>query len=344
MVGTLAGVGGFLVADRVTDDGTQLQAQGPAANGTSLELRGEPLDIQGVLARVQPAVVAIRTTSTRGAGAGTGMIITPDGEVLTNAHVVQGASRIEVTLEGEVAARPADLVGADSLADLALLRIRGASGLPAVELGKSAPLRVGDEVVAIGNALALPGGPTVTTGIVSAKDRSIDQLEGLIQTDAAINPGNSGGPLVDAAGRVVGINTAVLRGGASAAEGIGLAIAMDTAIPVIDDLRKGGNVAQSKAFMGVSTQDLTDAVRERITTTATSGAVISEIVPGSPAAAADLRRFDVITRINGTDIRSSAAVVTEVRRHQPGERVAVQLYRGSERVNVTVTLANRDDF
>jgi len=344
LFGALAGVGGYVAADRAESDDTTVQAQGDATNGATFELRGEPLDIQGVLGKVQPAVVAIRTTSTRGAGAGTGMIITPDGEVLTNAHVVQGASRIEVTLEGEVAARQADLVGADSLADLALLRIRGASQLRTVELGESAPLRVGDEVVAIGNALALPGGPTVTTGIVSAKDRSIDQLEGLIQTDAAINPGNSGGPLVDAAGRVIGINTAVLRGGASAAEGIGLAIAMDTAIPVIDDLRKGGAVALSKAFLGVSTQDLTDAVRDRIATTATSGAVISELVPNAPAAAADLRRFDVITRIDSTDIRSSAAVVTEVRRHQPGDRVAVQLYRGGDRITVNVTLANRDDF
>jgi serine protease Do len=202
-------------------------------------------DIQAILAKVEPAVVTIRTQlASQGRffvarGAGTGVILTSDGEVLTNAHVVEGATSIEVTLAGETQARRADLVGIDPGNDLALLRVRGATGLPTAELGSSSALRVGDHVVAIGNALALDGGLTVTDGIVSALNRTISDrtihLEDLIQTDAAINPGNSGGPLVNAAGQVVGINTVV----AGDAQNIGFALAIDRAKPVIEQLRSG---------------------------------------------------------------------------------------------------------
>src|SRR5436309_14143850 len=165
------------------------------------------------------------------------MILTADGEVLTNAHVVDGATDIEVTLIGERTARAADVVGVDTTADVALIKIRNASGLPTVKLGSSADLRVGDSVVAIGNALDLGATPTVTEGIVSALNRSIDapdeSLAGLIQTDAAINPGNSGGPLVDAKGEVVGIDTAI----AGDAQNIGFALAIDNVKPIVDDLR-----------------------------------------------------------------------------------------------------------
>jgi S1-C subfamily serine protease len=199
-----------------------LDPAGPATTtvvqvASSSRLASGSLDVAAVVAKVEPAVVSVTASGGQGplgsASAGSGVIVSADGEVVTNAHVVEGARTITVTLAGESSARTAELVGLDSAADLALLRIKGASGLTAATLASSAGLRVGDDVVAIGNALALEGGPTVTRGIVSALGRSLDSggvsMQGLIQTDAAISSGNSGGPLVNAAGEVVGINTAV---------------------------------------------------------------------------------------------------------------------------------------
>ena len=176
-------------------------------NGSSLV---HPRDVQGVLSQVEPAVVAIDSQSGGSAGsgdfveaAGTGMILTPDGEVLTNNHVVSGASSVTVTLFGQTKALPAHVLGTDPSVDVALIQIDHASGLPTVTLGDSAKTRVGDSVLAIGNALALAGGPSVTEGIVSAENRTLsaqndsgqtENLTGLLQTDAAINPGNSGDP------------------------------------------------------------------------------------------------------------------------------------------------------
>src|SRR6266540_3708851 len=176
--------------------------------------------------------------------AGSGIILTSDGEVLTNAHVVNGASSIKVTLNGESQSRTATLVGIDTSADLALLKITGASGLPTVTIGKSSEMAVGDDVVAIGNALALQGGPTVTSGIVSALNRSIDtdsgRMTGLIQTDAAISSGNSGGPLVNAAGQVIGINSAAAASTQNTtAQNIDFAIPIDKAMTVVQQLRSG---------------------------------------------------------------------------------------------------------
>jgi S1-C subfamily serine protease len=275
--------------------------------------------------------------------AGTGMVLTSDGEVLTNNHVVEGASVIEVTLNGERTPRRADLVGAEPDADLALLKIRDASGLPTAPLGSSAGARVGDDVVAIGNALALPGGPTVTEGIISAKDRTLREagLDGLIQTDAAINRGNSGGPLVNAAGEVIGINTAVIRGGGSEAEGIGLAIAIDTAKPIIEALRNGGIPAADRPFLGVSSQDLTPEIRENIDSPADAGAVIAEVVPGSAADEAGLQRLDVIVRIDGRDVQGAVNVGSSIRTKKPGDTVDIEYYRGEEKRTTTATLGTR---
>ncbi|HZQ27858.1 MAG TPA: trypsin-like peptidase domain-containing protein, partial [Acidimicrobiales bacterium] len=180
---------------------TTAPAAGPAPGGT--------LDLKGILAKVEPAVIDIRVTAGRGLDEGTGIVITADGYALTNAHVVANGSQITVRIPGTTQSRPATLVGADSAHDIALIRITGAGGLTTATLGSSAAVQVGDDVVAIGNALGLGGDPTVTRGIVSALNRTLGNLNGLIQTDAAINPGNSGGPLVNSAGQVVGINTAV---------------------------------------------------------------------------------------------------------------------------------------
>jgi putative serine protease PepD len=218
----------------------------------------KPADVQEVLAKVEPAVVSIDTTAvTRGGdgtveGAGTGMILTTDGEVLTNNHVVAAATSVTVTLFGQTNPRPARVIGTDPTQDLALVQIENVKGLPTVQLGDSNLALVGDNVLAIGNALALAGGLTVTEGIVSSKNRSLtatsditgrsENLSGLIQTDAAINSGNSGGPLVNASGQVIGMNTAVAEStqGNAPAQDIGFAIAIDTIKPLLAQLRSGG--------------------------------------------------------------------------------------------------------
>ncbi|HZD71912.1 MAG TPA: trypsin-like peptidase domain-containing protein [Actinomycetes bacterium] len=242
----LAGSAGALVTRALDPVATSTTTVVKAAG--SSQLASGSLDVTAIAAKVEPVVVSIEATSAQGpfasTSAGSGIILTSDGEVLTNAHVVDGASAIKVTLAGESRARSAQLVGLDRGSDLALLRITGASGLPTADLGSSAAMQVGDDVVAIGNALALEGGPTVTRGIVSALHRSIDtssgRMTGLIQTDASISSGNSGGPLVNAAGQIIGINTAVAASSSTTtAENIGFAIPIDQALSVVKQLRAG---------------------------------------------------------------------------------------------------------
>ena len=335
-------IGGGVVAASVDGRTTVVRYEAPQA-GTNQRLAEPAVDIQDLLARVEPAVVSISVQGDVLQGAGTGMVLTADGEILTNAHVVDGATSIEVQLIGEPQPRPAELVGSDSFVDLALIRVRDVENLPTVRLGDSSRLHVGDSVVAIGNALALLGGPTVTTGIVSATDRSIDEIgDGLIQTDAAINQGNSGGPLVDARGEVIGINTAVIRGAAgAAAEGIGLAIPVNAAKDVLSDLRAGGRAPASTAFLGVNVATLTPGLR--IETPATSGAVVSRVEPGTAADAAGLQRTDVVVRFGDREIRTATALIIAVRQHSPGERVEVEYFRGDDRRTAVVTLTSRAD-
>jgi S1-C subfamily serine protease len=338
--------GGIVYATRDETPGSQVA--GFARNTSRL---AQTRDIQGILSRVQPAVVAI---STRGfeqdqffnvvpsQGAGTGMIITASGEALTNAHVVGRADSIKVKLaNGET--KDADLVGTDPVVDLALIKIRDAGNLPTVELGQSSALQVGDSVVAIGNALALPGGPTVTEGIVSALDRTIgtrgDRLEHLIQTDAAINPGNSGGPLVNADGEVIGINTAVLQqtGSDAVAQNIGFAIAIDTIKPLIEDLRKGDGI---RAFLGVSTYPVDESVQARFGLDTSEGALVIDLTPGSAAARAGVQQGDVIVGMGGDEISSAEELTAAVRRRKPGDRVELRWKRGADERSATVELGS----
>jgi len=341
-VALLAGavIGGVVGANTVKTTGT-VRSAAPSFNTSSL---AQPQDVQGVLAKVEPGVVFIRTQASRGgrffpeSGAGTGMILTPDGEVLTNAHVVAGATTITVTLNGETTARPADLVGSDAAADVALVHIRDASKLATVSLGRSSDLTVGDGVIAIGNALALQGGLTVTEGIVSALNRDIsDQggsLKGLIQTDAAINPGNSGGPLVTSNGQVVGMNTAV----AGDAQNIGFALAIDKVKPVIDSIRANPSGSRSPsapgstgAFLGVGTQaDPTG-----------SGVIVVTVDGGSPAAQAGLVPGDVIQAVDGQDVARTDELAGAISSHKPGDQVKVTWDHSGETRSAKVTLASR---
>ncbi|HWC11916.1 MAG TPA: trypsin-like peptidase domain-containing protein, partial [Acidimicrobiales bacterium] len=331
-------IGGIVGANAVDRGPTTASRPAPSDNTSVLP---QPSDVQGVLAEVEPGVVFVRTQASRGgrffpeAGAGTGMILTADGEVLTNAHVVEGATSITVTLSDEDEARPADLVGADRRADVALLRIRGASNLPTVDLGRSSDLEVGDSVLAIGNALNLEGGLTVTEGIVSALDRSLSDsgasLDHLIQTDAAINRGNSGGPLVTSDGLVVGVNTAV----AGDAQNIGFALAIDRVKPVIDDIRAGrsnsGTGTSSGALLGVSTSAAGSG----------EGAVVREVVEGSPADRAGLVPGDVIVSAGGRAVSGPQDLSGAVGRHEPGDEIEVRWRRGADTRSARVTLAAR---
>ena len=318
-----------------------------------LALEGEELDIQGVINAVQPGVVSLNVEGVRDTqigpqlveGAGSGMVIQPDGLVLTNAHVISGAQSITVTV-GDGRELPADLVGSiTSTSDVALVQIRDVSDLDTVTLGDSSAMQVGDDVVAVGNALNLGASPTVTTGIVSALNRSITEpngatLENLIQTDAAINPGNSGGPLVNALGQVIGVNTAVAGG----AENIGFALSIDSVEPLIEVLRTGGGDIQGGAFLGVSSADLDNinpAVLSRLGIERDEGAFVVEVSPGTAAAAAGLQAGDVIVAIGGEPIRGSADVSAAVIRRHPGDEVEIRFIRGGEERTTTATLGSR---
>ena len=327
-----SGVLGGVVGARLDDDATVTAGSSAAttvATGPSAATAGPALDVVGILAKVEPGVVAIQATGRQStAGQGTGIIITPNGEVLTNAHVVEGATGIRVTLQGESQSRAATLVGADSGNDIALLRIEGASGLRTAELGSSAGVKVGDDVVAVGNALGLRGDPTVTRGIVSGLNRSLDTLTGMIQTDAAINPGNSGGPLANNRGQVIGINTAVAgRGG----QNIGFAIPIDTAKTILERLRSG-QAARPVAYLGVSTSNPTDNSR---------GAQVGEVVPGGPAARAGLRVGDRIIEVDGRQVIGSVELGGLLREMSPGTSVPVTVLRNGATERITVTLGER---
>jgi putative serine protease PepD len=351
LVGGLAGAGLVAVLRRDTTTTTVVDRGG---NNTSVI--AHPQDIHGILAKVEPGVVAIRTEAFDPRdlfqrfpqrGAGTGMIISADGEVLTNAHVVpEGTSSIKVTLDGERDARDADLLGRNASADVALLKIRNAKGLRTVQLGDSSKLEVGDDVVAVGNALALPGGPTVTEGIVSALDRDIDSengtLNNLIQTDAAINPGNSGGPLANADGLVVGMNTAVIQStGQEPAQNIGFAIAVNTIKPLLDELRTGKQAATNPGYLGVQSQTLTPDIAQQFGFSTDQGAIVAQVVPGSPADDAGLKRGDVITKFGDEDVSSAEDLVSAVRAKHPGDKVEVTFKRGEDEHKVTLTLGSK---
>tara|TARA_Y100000766_G_scaffold99761_1_gene85154 strand:+ start:30684 stop:31934 length:1251 start_codon:yes stop_codon:yes gene_type:complete len=287
------------------------------------------LDVKAVLAAVAPTVVQIEVSSEDGifgGGQGTGFIISADGQVVTNAHVVEGAVNINVMLsDGTV--RTAELVQQDPTRDLAVLKIEG-KDLPAARLGRSAEVEVGDEVLAIGNALGLGDTPSVTTGIISALDRELqlsgNRLTRLIQTDAAINPGNSGGPLVNAKGEVIGVNTAI----AGNAEGIGFAISIDHARPVIETLQTGE--VPKRPLLGVNIIDiemLDDTSREQynIYEDVEAGIVIVALTEDGAANAAGLQIGEVVIRFDGQEIETVQDLVDAVRDSEIGRTVRVEV-------------------
>jgi serine protease Do len=308
-----------------------------------------------VVETVRPAVVSVTTNLFQpdpvgggsGRGVGTGFVIRSDGIVVTNFHVVERAQRITVITQPPDSQRyTARVIGGDQNADLAVLKI-GAKGLDTVPLGNSGRLELGEQVVALGYALALPGGPTVTSGIVSALGRTIQARDpncdtcrngvrtytNVVQTDAAINPGNSGGPLVNLAGEVVGINTA----GANQAENIGFAIAINAARPVIDEAM--ANPSAPVAYLGVVTQDVSPGLALQFGLSVQSGVLVLDVAPGGPAERAGIGQGDVIVGLDGEDVTDSTSLHELILSHRPGDRVAVTLVtQHDERTTVDVTL------
>jgi len=264
-------------------------------------------------------------------GAGSGVVITPDGYVLTNSHVVQGAERVEVHLSGDQR-MPAHLVGLDPHTDLAVLRVPE-SGLPAAELGDSSALRVGQLVVAIGNPLGFQA--TVTAGVVSALGRTLRAqtgrlIDNVIQTDAALNPGNSGGPLADSRGRVVGINTAII----AFSQGICFAIPINTAKWVTSEILRHGHVR--RAYLGLTGQtvevDRDLLLRHRLG--GRGGVRVTEIQSGAAAARAGLRPGDVLVRVGEARIESSDDLQRALGAHPPGVLLVLGVLRAGEEVRL----------
>ncbi|MHB1243306.1 MAG: S1C family serine protease [Gaiellaceae bacterium] len=290
--------------------------------------------------RVLPSVVSVRTTSFGGGeGESSGVVLDRDGLIVTNNHVVEGTTGISVSFNDDVH-EPLEgtVIGTAPERDLAVIRVE-ADDLVPVALARSSLLRLGDPVIAIGFPLGL-GGPTVTAGIVSGLDRTIDgrngELTGLLQTDAAINPGNSGGPLVDRSGRLVGINTAGVRQGD--AENIGFAIAIDGALPVIDRIRR--QTPASQAWLGIAYGSVgTDAAAVQLGLDAsTRGAAVTVVYPGGPGEEAGLAPGDVITVADDVPIESAADLSRLLAQRKPGDEVDLELIdsRGPRRVAVRV--------
>jgi serine protease Do len=272
--------------------------------------------------------------------AGSGAIIDSRGYLVTNNHVVEGAESITVTLT-DGRSFDATLVGTDTLADLAVVKISG-DNLPTVSFGDSSQLRVGEWVVAIGNALALPGGPTVTVGVISALGRTIQVQNGvnlydMIQTDAAINPGNSGGPLLNLRGEIVGINTAKIAD--VEVSGVGFAVSANTARSVVQELIEKGRV--TRPYVGISLLTVNATIARDYSLATNEGALVTQVVTGSPADGVGLETGDVIVEVDGKKVTTADDVVLAIRAHEVGQTMEITYLRGNDRNTVAPVLVER---
>src|SRR6202030_3003492 len=267
---------------------------------------------------------------------GSGVILTPDGTILTNNHVVDGASDIKVQLSDKREFQ-AKLIGTDPKTDVAVLKIN-ASGLPTLPLGDSTAVHVGDLVFAIGDPFGLGG--TATMGIVSATGRGglgIENYEDFIQTDAAINPGNSGGAMIDLHGSLIGINTAILAGNGGGNQGIGFAIPINMARKVMDQISSHGKVI--RGYMGVHIQDVTPELAKQFGLSQGGGVLISDVSPDKPAARAGIRKGDVILALNGETVDSANSMRLAISQMSPGSTIKLPIWRDGKTQDITVTLA-----
>ena len=260
-------------------------------------------------------------------GQGSGIILDKKGLIITNNHVIDGASQVQVHLK-DGRAFTGDVVGSDEATDVAVIRV-DASDLPASELGDSEALKVGQLVLAIGNALALPGGPTVSMGVLSAKGRPLPGtdfiFEGLLQTDAAVNPGNSGGPLADLDGRIIGITTMMIP----FAQGMGFAIPINTVKKIAEEIVETGHV--SRRWIGISGVDVNPQLARRYSLRTESGFLVAEVVQGSPADYSGLRSGDVIVGADGTEVKRTKDLLFAISKVGPGDAIRLDIDRMGNR-------------
>jgi putative serine protease PepD len=347
-VGFGGGILGTIAADEwnITIGSTRISGSSNAPLVTSEVDSDDPSLGTTVVAQVvnqlADSVVTINSqisdATGEGEASGTGVVLTSDGEILTNAHVVEGATKVSVRFAGETEPRTATVLASDPGNDLALLKI-DATNLKPATFARPGTIRIGDQVIAIGYALALDGGPSVTSGIISALKRTIitesGALNGLIQTDAAISSGNSGGPLVNLRGEVVGINTAVARSDVNqAATNIGFSISVDEIVPVLEQLRsQASGVVRQEGFLGVGLAARTDGGQ---------GAIITSVQPDSPASLAGIQEDDIVLSVDGEPIDGQAGLVAAIRDAAPGQTVEIEILRGVKRLTVKATLVARD--
>jgi serine protease Do len=263
------------------------------------------------------------------------VIISPEGYILTNNHVVEGATSVVVTLHDKREFK-ARVIGTDPRTDIAVIKIDG-SGFPALTLGDSDKAEVGDVVLAVGDPFGV--GQTVTAGIISALGRSglgIEQVEDFIQTDAPINPGNSGGALVDDEGHLVGINTAILAGNSGGNQGIGFAVPINMARNDMDQIIAHGKVEHG--YIGILPQDVTPALAKAFNASDSSGALVGEVTPDSPAARANLQRGDIIEAVNGAPVSDANSLRMKIGMMAPNSTVSLKVMRNGQMQNLSVTL------
>jgi len=329
----------------LSETSTQTPQQGSSVTvGTNLvDIQNQ---IEEIANKVSPAVARIVSTTQVVSpfffqvipqqGLGSGVIIRSDGLILTNNHVIEDATKIEVTLSNGTTYKGV-VLGTDPSSDLALLKIN-ASNLPVATFGDSQKAKVGEFVVAIGNPYGLDH--TVTFGVISALERNIDTgdgktMYGVIQTDAAINPGNSGGPLVNLKGEVIGINTMIYQG----AQGLGFAVSSNTAKKVIDNLLKTGSMKWP--YLGVNITTMTEEIANSHNLQYVSGVFVVSVVSGSPADRAGIRKFDIITEANGKPVSTADELISIIRNSNPGDKITLAISRDGKIINVVATLGSQ---
>lgn len=305
-------------------------------------LCGEETNTIQVAKTVGPSVVSVVNLQTQPGGGqpqrtglGSGIIVSKDGLIITNAHVVEDASRVDVVLVGEKTLT-AKVLGADPRIDIAILRVPG-QDLPIVSFGDSDKVQAGQQAIAIGNPLGFER--TVTMGVISALNRAIPgggaSLRDLIQTDAAINPGNSGGPLLDSCGRVIGINTAVV-GTDMGATGLGFAVPINTARRALQDVLQTGRIAVP--WIGIAYTEITNELARAFSLPVSQGLVVGSVAPGSPAAAAGIRKGDIIIEVNGKKVEDAGTLQELIRNASVGTSIRLTVLRDGSRRTIPVTL------